>query len=180
MPACVPLCLQCCCGGRAPLPQFTVLMSPPDISSFWRTDKLDKIPCTSAVWRTLNFFVHPLLFVSSSSSSCLVCGVSFPNNMFSWEIIWHAEWHLSNVFEKCIVNLTEVIWYFDYNLMVSWLIYRSLQIFMDTGVPHSQLLEEQRGQDGGDCLGGPLRFQDPCIFWLHCKTNGSFIVDTSL
>ncbi|KAF4100273.1 hypothetical protein G5714_018469 [Onychostoma macrolepis] len=48
---------------------------------------------------------------------------------------------------------------------------RSLQIFMDTGVPHSQLLEEQRGQDGGDCLGGPLRFQDPCIFWLHCKTN---------
>ncbi len=49
---------------------------------------------------------------------------------------------------------------------------------MDTGVPHSQLLEEQRGQDGGDCLGGPLRFQDPCIFWLHYKKNGSFIVDT--
>ncbi|XP_043073942.1 tRNA dimethylallyltransferase isoform X2 [Puntigrus tetrazona] len=48
---------------------------------------------------------------------------------------------------------------------------RSLQVFMDTGVPHSQLLEEQRGQDGGDCLGGPLRFKDPCIFWLHCKTN---------
>ncbi|KAL1255840.1 hypothetical protein QQF64_013901, partial [Cirrhinus molitorella] len=48
---------------------------------------------------------------------------------------------------------------------------RSLQVFMDTGVPHSRLLEEQRGQDGGDCLGGPLRFQDPCIFWLHSKTN---------
>lgn len=50
-------------------------------------------------------------------------------------------------------------------------------MFMDTGVPHSCLLEEQRGQDGGGCLGGPLRFQNPCIFWLHCKTNGSFIVD---
>ncbi|XP_026144933.1 tRNA dimethylallyltransferase isoform X3 [Carassius auratus] len=48
---------------------------------------------------------------------------------------------------------------------------RSLQVFMDTGVPHSCLLEEQRGQDGGGCLGGPLRFQNPCIFWLHCKTN---------
>lgn len=48
---------------------------------------------------------------------------------------------------------------------------RSLQVYMDTGVPHSRLLEEQRGQDGGDCLGGPLRFQDPCIFWLNGKTN---------
>ncbi|XP_051727442.1 tRNA dimethylallyltransferase isoform X4 [Ctenopharyngodon idella] len=48
---------------------------------------------------------------------------------------------------------------------------RSLQVYMDTGVPHSRLLEEQRGQDGGDCLGGPLRFQDPCIFWLHYKMN---------
>uniref|UniRef100_A0A672R146 tRNA dimethylallyltransferase n=1 Tax=Sinocyclocheilus grahami TaxID=75366 RepID=A0A672R146_SINGR len=48
---------------------------------------------------------------------------------------------------------------------------RSLQVYMDTGVPHSRLLEEQRGQDGGDCLGGPLRFQDPCIFWLHYETN---------
>ncbi|XP_056106076.1 tRNA dimethylallyltransferase isoform X2 [Rhinichthys klamathensis goyatoka] len=48
---------------------------------------------------------------------------------------------------------------------------RSLQVYMDTGVPHSRLLEEQRGQDGGDCLGGPLRFQNPCIFWLHYKMN---------
>ncbi|XP_073678197.1 tRNA dimethylallyltransferase isoform X1 [Garra rufa] len=48
---------------------------------------------------------------------------------------------------------------------------RSLQVFMDTGIPHSRLLEEQRGQDGGDCLGGPLRFQDPCIFWLHSEIN---------
>ncbi|XP_065150626.1 tRNA dimethylallyltransferase isoform X2 [Paramisgurnus dabryanus] len=44
---------------------------------------------------------------------------------------------------------------------------RSLQVFMNSGVPHSRLLEEQRGQDGGDCLGGPLRFRDPCVFWLH-------------
>uniref|UniRef100_A0A3Q2R1H2 tRNA dimethylallyltransferase n=1 Tax=Fundulus heteroclitus TaxID=8078 RepID=A0A3Q2R1H2_FUNHE len=44
---------------------------------------------------------------------------------------------------------------------------RSLQIHKDTGVPHSRWLEEQRGQLGGDGLGGPLRYPDPCIFWLH-------------
>ncbi|XP_055075951.1 tRNA dimethylallyltransferase [Misgurnus anguillicaudatus] len=44
---------------------------------------------------------------------------------------------------------------------------RSLQVYMNSGVPHSRLLEKQRGQDGGDCLGGPLRFRDPCVFWLH-------------
>ncbi|XP_036000822.1 tRNA dimethylallyltransferase isoform X2 [Fundulus heteroclitus] len=44
---------------------------------------------------------------------------------------------------------------------------RSLQIHKDTGVPHSHWLEEQRGQLGGDGLGGPLRYPDPCIFWLH-------------
>ncbi|TRY66674.1 hypothetical protein DNTS_008004, partial [Danionella cerebrum] len=48
---------------------------------------------------------------------------------------------------------------------------RSLQVYMETGIPHSQHLQEQRGQAGGDCLGGPLRFPDPCIFWLSCKTN---------
>ncbi|CDR10385.1 unnamed protein product [Oncorhynchus mykiss] len=44
---------------------------------------------------------------------------------------------------------------------------RSLQVHADTGVPHSHWLEEQRGQEGGDVLGGPLRYPDPCIFWLH-------------
>ncbi|XP_069032064.1 tRNA dimethylallyltransferase [Embiotoca jacksoni] len=44
---------------------------------------------------------------------------------------------------------------------------RSLQIHEETGVPHSRWLEEQRGQEGGDGLGGPLRYPDPCIFWLH-------------
>ncbi|XP_057210408.1 tRNA dimethylallyltransferase [Triplophysa rosa] len=48
---------------------------------------------------------------------------------------------------------------------------RSLQVYMKSGVPHSQILEEQRGQDGGDCLGGPLRFREPCIFWLHSNMD---------
>ncbi|XP_062846804.1 tRNA dimethylallyltransferase isoform X2 [Trichomycterus rosablanca] len=44
---------------------------------------------------------------------------------------------------------------------------RSLQVYQETGIQHSQLLEEQREQDGADGLGGPLRFLKPCIFWLH-------------
>ncbi|XP_051245423.1 tRNA dimethylallyltransferase isoform X2 [Dicentrarchus labrax] len=48
---------------------------------------------------------------------------------------------------------------------------RSLQIHEETGVPHSHWLEEQRGQEGGDGLGGPLRYPDPCIFWLHANMD---------
>uniref|UniRef100_A0A3P9LUR5 tRNA dimethylallyltransferase n=1 Tax=Oryzias latipes TaxID=8090 RepID=A0A3P9LUR5_ORYLA len=44
---------------------------------------------------------------------------------------------------------------------------RSLQIHEETGIPHSRWLELQRGQEGGGGLGGPLRYRDPCIFWLH-------------
>ncbi|XP_071394794.1 tRNA dimethylallyltransferase [Centroberyx affinis] len=48
---------------------------------------------------------------------------------------------------------------------------RSLQVHEETGVPHSRWLEEQRGQEGGDGLGGPLRYPDPCIFWLHADMD---------
>uniref|UniRef100_A0A3P9JLX8 tRNA dimethylallyltransferase n=1 Tax=Oryzias latipes TaxID=8090 RepID=A0A3P9JLX8_ORYLA len=44
---------------------------------------------------------------------------------------------------------------------------RSLQIHEETGIPHSRWLELQRGQEGGGGLGGPLRYRDPCIFWLQ-------------
>ncbi|KAL7829484.1 hypothetical protein AOLI_G00303690 [Acnodon oligacanthus] len=48
---------------------------------------------------------------------------------------------------------------------------RSLQVYQETGVKHSRLLEEQQEQDGADGLGGPLRFSDPCIFWLHSNMD---------
>ncbi|XP_028255233.1 tRNA dimethylallyltransferase isoform X2 [Parambassis ranga] len=44
---------------------------------------------------------------------------------------------------------------------------RSLQIHEETGIPHSHWLEEQKGQEGSNGLGGPLRYPEPCIFWLH-------------
>lgn len=52
------------------------------------------------------------------------------------------------------------------------LIDRSLQVFQETGVKHSCLLEGQREQAGADGLGGPLRFSNPCIFWLHSNMDG--------
>lgn len=49
---------------------------------------------------------------------------------------------------------------------------RSLQVYQETGVKHSLLLKEQKEQDGADGLGGPLRFLNPCIFWLHSNMDG--------
>ncbi|KAM7372931.1 hypothetical protein PAMP_007821 [Pampus punctatissimus] len=49
---------------------------------------------------------------------------------------------------------------------------RSLQIHEETGVPHSHWLEEQKGLEGSDELGGPLRYPNPCIFWLHTDKDG--------
>ncbi|CAL9691312.1 unnamed protein product [Knipowitschia caucasica] len=54
---------------------------------------------------------------------------------------------------------------------------RSLQIHQETGIPHSEWLEEQRKQEGGGGLGGPLRYPDPCIFWLHSDME---VLDTRL
>ncbi|KAM8840600.1 tRNA dimethylallyltransferase isoform 2-T2 [Spinachia spinachia] len=48
---------------------------------------------------------------------------------------------------------------------------RSLQIHLETGVSHSRWLEAQRRQEGGGGLGGPLRYPDPCIFWLHADMD---------
>ncbi|XP_051892192.1 tRNA dimethylallyltransferase isoform X2 [Pristis pectinata] len=44
---------------------------------------------------------------------------------------------------------------------------RSLQVYEETGIPHSKLLLQQREEVGGGPLGGALRFPQPCIFWLH-------------
>ncbi|XP_070620961.1 tRNA dimethylallyltransferase isoform X2 [Erythrolamprus reginae] len=48
-------------------------------------------------------------------------------------------------------------------------IIRSLQIFEQTGTPHSELLQRQQGEKGGGPLGGPLKYPNPCIFWLHAE-----------
>ncbi|XP_069752038.1 tRNA dimethylallyltransferase isoform X4 [Narcine bancroftii] len=44
---------------------------------------------------------------------------------------------------------------------------RSLQIYEETGIPHSKLLRQQWEEEGGGPLGGALRFPQSCIFWLH-------------
>lgn len=44
---------------------------------------------------------------------------------------------------------------------------RSLQVFEETGISHSEFLHRQHAEEGGGPLGGPLRFPNPCILWLH-------------
>ncbi|XP_078236249.1 tRNA dimethylallyltransferase isoform X1 [Pogona vitticeps] len=46
---------------------------------------------------------------------------------------------------------------------------RSLQIFQETGVSHSKLLQQQREEEGGGPLGGPLKYPNPCILWLYAE-----------
>lgn len=46
---------------------------------------------------------------------------------------------------------------------------RSLQVYEQHGRQHSQILQEQREQPGGSNYGGPLRFQNMCVFWLQCQ-----------
>lgn len=48
---------------------------------------------------------------------------------------------------------------------------RCLQYFFTTQKPISASLEEQRGEKGGNEIGGPLRFENSCMLWLKCETN---------
>ncbi|XP_077338209.1 tRNA dimethylallyltransferase isoform X2 [Lithobates pipiens] len=43
---------------------------------------------------------------------------------------------------------------------------RSLQVFEESGFPHTEHLRWQQ-EDGGGPLGGSLRYPNPCILWLH-------------
>uniref|UniRef100_A0A670ZXN7 tRNA dimethylallyltransferase n=1 Tax=Pseudonaja textilis TaxID=8673 RepID=A0A670ZXN7_PSETE len=51
-------------------------------------------------------------------------------------------------------------------------IIRSLQLFEQTGLPHSELLRRQHEEKGGGPLGGPLKYPNACIFWLHAEQAG--------
>ena len=36
---------------------------------------------------------------------------------------------------------------------------------------HSELLREQRSQEGGSRIGGPLRFPDCLVLWVKCEQD---------
>ncbi|XP_052493635.1 tRNA dimethylallyltransferase [Budorcas taxicolor] len=46
---------------------------------------------------------------------------------------------------------------------------RSLQVFEEMGISHSEFLHRQHAEEGGGPLGGPLKFPNPCILWLHAE-----------
>nr|XP_009940316.1 PREDICTED: tRNA dimethylallyltransferase, mitochondrial [Opisthocomus hoazin] len=49
---------------------------------------------------------------------------------------------------------------------------RSLQVFEQTGIPHSEILHQQQEEEGGGPLGGPLKYPHSCILWLHADQAG--------
>uniref|UniRef100_A0A8B9Z515 tRNA dimethylallyltransferase n=1 Tax=Buteo japonicus TaxID=224669 RepID=A0A8B9Z515_9AVES len=49
---------------------------------------------------------------------------------------------------------------------------RSLQVFEETGIPHSEFLHQQQEEEGGGPLGGPLKYPHSCILWLHADQAG--------
>ncbi|XP_006934658.1 tRNA dimethylallyltransferase isoform X6 [Felis catus] len=50
---------------------------------------------------------------------------------------------------------------------------RSLQVFEETGISHSEFLHRQHSEEGGGPLGGPLKFPNLCILWLHADQTGA-------
>ncbi|GIX73884.1 tRNA dimethylallyltransferase, partial [Caerostris extrusa] len=53
---------------------------------------------------------------------------------------------------------------------------RSLQVYQQHGRRHSEILQEQRSQNGGSSLGGPLRFKNACMLWFQCdKKEGNYL-----
>nr|KAF6380740.1 tRNA isopentenyltransferase 1 [Myotis myotis] len=48
---------------------------------------------------------------------------------------------------------------------------RSLQVFEETGISHSEFLHRQHAEEGGGPLGGPLKYPNSCILWLHADQS---------
>ncbi|XP_040280581.1 tRNA dimethylallyltransferase isoform X1 [Bufo bufo] len=44
---------------------------------------------------------------------------------------------------------------------------RSLQVYEESGISHTEHLRRQQEEDGGGPLGGALRYPHHCILWLH-------------
>lgn len=50
-------------------------------------------------------------------------------------------------------------------------ILRALEVYESAGTPMSQIIEQQRSEPGGSCLGGGLRYDHIIIFWLQCEQD---------
>lgn len=51
--------------------------------------------------------------------------------------------------------------------------FRSLEVFEQHGVKHSELLKAQRIA-GGSGLGGPLRYRNVILLWINCDMVSEF------
>ncbi|KAM9838181.1 tRNA dimethylallyltransferase [Aulostomus maculatus] len=122
--------------------------------------KRDKLPI---IVGGTNYYIESLLWrilIDTGSVECEEGRDSSPNRKMALEKLGGAELHRR--LEEVDPKMAAMVHPNDTRKTS-----RSLQIYEETGIPHSHWLEEQRGQEGGDMLGGALRYPDPCIFWLY-------------
>lgn len=48
---------------------------------------------------------------------------------------------------------------------------RALEVYIESGRPMSELLAEQKAQEGSSYLGGPSRFEHVILLWIKCDTK---------
>ncbi|KAM4699905.1 tRNA dimethylallyltransferase [Discoglossus pictus] len=48
---------------------------------------------------------------------------------------------------------------------------RSLQVYEESGISHTEHLRRQQEEEGGGPLGGAMRYHNPCILWLHTENE---------
>ncbi|XP_072170545.1 tRNA dimethylallyltransferase-like [Diadema setosum] len=56
-------------------------------------------------------------------------------------------------------------------------ILRSLQVYEQHGIPHSEMIDRQKSVEGSSHLGGPVRYPDTCVLWVQCEQG---VLDTRL
>ncbi|XP_055712710.1 tRNA dimethylallyltransferase [Phlebotomus papatasi] len=134
-----------------------------------------------------NYYIESLLWnvlmapTSSSASTNQECGVkrkldnsdSESDDMFHIDTIKRFTTQQMNEMESC--DLHKCLQQID-PITANRLhpnnkrkIIRAIEIFNSSGKSMSSLLEEQRSQDGGSNLGGPLRYKNVILFWLQCE-----------
>ncbi|KAL7382749.1 hypothetical protein ABVT39_027279 [Epinephelus coioides] len=109
--------------------------------------------------------------IISADSMQVYQGLDIITNKVTAEERAQCRHHMISFVDPLVSSYTVVDFRNKALALISFTGNKSLQIHEETGVPHSHWLEEQRGQQGGDELGGPLRYPDPCIFWLHADMD---------
>ena len=152
----------------------------------WRATHLSKLMCKT----------HSLLYCTVRTSDISVANEIDYFRMhvvkmcvclcINWQHVWDSlpnwlGWLLQILVKPCwflyILPLKLNSWTSIFLTMFSS---RSLQVFEQQGISHSELLARQHQQSGASSLSGPLRYPNLCILWLQSKTEGGYSSGTGV